>query len=180
MAVRPFGDKWPEIAHNVYIDETALVIGDVALGEDVSIWPMAVIRGDVHAIRIGRRTNIQDGSVVHVTHDSMHSPGGFDTVIGENVTVGHRAIVHACHIGDNCLIGMGAVIMDGVRIGDYTILGAGSLVPAERELEGGYVYLGAPARQVRPVNDREKEFLAYSADHYVKLKNAHLHGEPLD
>ena len=180
MTVRPFQDKQPEIAADAYIDETALVIGDVSLGEDVSVWPMTVIRGDVHAIRIGRRTNIQDGSVVHVTHDSDYSPGGFGTVIGENVTIGHRAIVHACCVGDFCLIGMGAIIMDGAVIGDYTIIGAGSLVPAGKELEGGFVYVGAPAQRVRALNDKEREFLAYSAEHYVKLKNAYMHGDALD
>jgi carbonic anhydrase/acetyltransferase-like protein (isoleucine patch superfamily) len=180
MTVRPFLDKHPDIAPNAYIDETALVIGDVSLGEDSSVWPMAVIRGDVHAIRIGRRTNIQDGSVVHGTHDSEYSPGGFGAFIGENVTIGHRAIVHACHVGDYCLIGMGAIVMDGARIGNYSIIGAGSLVPAGRELEGGYLYVGKPAQQVRPLNEKEMSFLDYSAEHYVRLKNTHLRGEPLD
>jgi len=174
MTVRVFHDKWPAIAHGAYIDETALVIGDVSLGEDVSIWPMTVIRGDVHAIRVGRRTNIQDGSVVHVTHDSEYSPGGFGTVIGENVTIGHRAIIHACSVGDFCLIGMGAIIMDGASIEDYTIVGAGSVVPAGKELEGGCLYVGTPARRVRNLTEKEREFLAYSAEQYVRLKNAHL------
>lgn len=178
--IRPFHHNLPDIAPHVYIDETALVIGDVSLGEHVSIWPMTVIRGDVQSIRVGSRTNIQDGSVVHVTHDGEFSPGGFATVIGENVTVGHRAIVHACTVGDFCLIGMGAIIMDGASVGDYSILGAGSLVPAGKQLEGGYLYVGSPARRVRALNDKERAFLAYSAEHYVKLKNAYMHGDALD
>jgi len=173
MAVRPFQDKLPEIAPGAYIDDAALVIGDVVIGEDASVWPMTVIRGDVHEIRIGPRTNIQDGSIVHVTHASEHTPGGFYAHIGADVTIGHRAIVHACTVGDFCLIGMGAIVMDGAVIEDYTIIGAGSLVPAGKELEGGHLYLGSPARPVRPLTDGEKKFLEYSAAHYVDLKNRH-------
>jgi len=180
MNIRPFQDKLPEIAPGVYIDESALVIGDVAIGEDASVWPMTVIRGDVHKIHIGPRTNIQDGSIVHVTHDSEHAPGGYATHIGADVTIGHRAVVHACTVGDFCLIGMGAIVMDGAVIGDYAIIGAGCLVPGDKQLEGGHLYMGSPARQVRALNDTEKGFLAYSAEHYVRLKNAHLRGDPLE
>lgn len=173
MAVRSFGDKHPDIPASVFVDETALVIGDVSIGEDSSIWPMTVLRGDVHTITVGSRTNIQDGSVVHVTSDSEHSPGGFAAHIGNDVTIGHRAIVHACTVGDCCLIGMGAIIMDGAVIGDHAIIGAGSLVPSGKQLEGGYLYLGSPVKRVRALNDEEKGLLAYSADHYVRLKNRH-------
>lgn len=180
MTVRPFQDKQPDIAPGVFVDETALVLGAVTIGEDSSIWPMAVIRGDVHEARIGRRTNIQDGSVVHVTHHSDYTPGGYPAVIGDNVTIGHRAVVHACTIGDFCLIGMGTVIMDGARIGDYAMIGAGSLVPPGKRVEGGCLYVGTPARRVRVLTEEEKGLLAYSADHYVRLKNAHLRGDPLE
>jgi carbonic anhydrase/acetyltransferase-like protein (isoleucine patch superfamily) len=180
VTVRPFHGKLPDIEPGVYIDDTALVLGAVTIGEDSSIWPMTVIRGDVHMVHIGHRTNIQDGSVVHVTHDSDHAPGGFPAVIGDNVTIGHRAVVHACTVGDFCLIGMGAVIMDGVRIGDYAMVGAGSLVPPGKQLEGGCLYVGTPVRRVRALTEEEKGLLAYSAEHYVRLKNAHLRGDPLE
>lgn len=174
MTIRPFQEKLPDIDPSAFIDETALVIGAVSIGGDSSVWPMTVVRGDVHSISIGARTNIQDGTVVHVTHDSEHTPGGFATRIGDDVTIGHRAIVHACTVGDCCLIGMGAIIMDGAVVGDYSIIGAGSLVPAGKELKGGQLYLGTPVRRVRALNEKEKAFLAYSADHYVRLKRAHM------
>ncbi len=173
MAVRPFQDKIPDIAPGAYVDDTALVIGDVTIGGDSSIWPMTVIRGDVHSITIGERTNIQDGSVVHVTHDSEYTPGGFPTVIGDDVTIGHRAVVHACTVGNVCLVGMSATIMDGAELGDYTIIGAGSLVPAGKKLEGGHLYLGSPVRRVRALSEGEIASLEYSARHYVDLKNRH-------
>lgn len=176
MTVRSFHKKHPAIPASAFVDETALVIGDVTIGEDSSIWPMTVLRGDVHSITVGSRTNIQDGSVVHVTHDSEHTPGGFAATIGNDVTIGHRAIVHACAIGDFCLIGMGAIIMDGAEVGDYSIIGAGSLVPSGKQLEGGYLYLGSPVKRVRELNEEEKGLLKYSADHYVRLKNAHMEG----
>lgn len=176
MTVRSFQKKHPAVPTSTFIDETALVIGDVTIGEDSSIWPMTVLRGDVHFITVGARTNIQDGSVVHVTHDSEHTPGGFAASIGNDVTVGHRAIVHACTVGDFCLIGMGAIIMDGAVIGDHSIIGAGSLVPSGKQLEGGYLYLGSPVKRVRALNDEEKALLAYSAEHYVRLKNSHMQG----
>lgn len=179
MTVRSFKNWYPAIPASAFVDETALVIGDVTIGEDSSIWPMSVLRGDVHSITVGARTNIQDGSVVHVTHDSEHTPGGFAAAIGNDVTVGHRAIVHACTVGDFCLIGMGAVIMDGAAIGDHAIIGAGSLVPSGKQLEGGYLYLGSPVKRARALSDKEKEALAYSAEHYVRVKNAHQHGTPL-
>lgn len=174
MTIRSFQGRQPAVPASTYVDETALVIGDVTIGEDSSIWPMTVIRGDVHTITIGSRTNIQDNSVVHVTHASEHTPGGFAATIGNDVTVGHRAIVHACTIGDFCLIGMGAIIMDGAEVGDYSIIGAGSLVPSGKQLEGGYLYLGSPVKRARALSDKEKEALVYSAEHYVRVKDAHM------
>ena len=174
MVLREYRGTSPRIAGTAYVDETALVIGDVTVGEDSSLWPMVVVRGDVHSITIGRRTNIQDGSILHVTHDGKFSPGGMALAIGDGVTAGHRVILHACTVGNYCLIGMGATIVDGAVPDDRLIIGAGSLVPANRKLEGGYLYVGAPVRQVRKLTAGEIEFLEYSADHYVKLKDLHM------
>lgn len=174
MAIRPFNSKTPKIGDNVYIDEAAIVIGDVSIGDDASIWPTAVIRGDVETICIGAGTNVQDGAVLHVSHAGDYSPKGHPLTIGKNVTIGHRAVIHACTIGDYCLIGIGAIVMDDAELGDYVMLGAGALVPPGKKLEGGYLYVGAPAKQMRALTVAEKDFLEYSARHYVKLKNAYL------
>ena len=179
MTIRIFAGKMPEIANSAYVDESAQVIGDVKIGEDSSIWPMTVVRGDVHFICIGKCTNIQDASVLHVTHDGKFSPGGFPLVIGDHVTVGHRVTLHACTVGSYCLIGMSATIMDGAVLGDRIIVGAGSLVPTGKVLEGGYLYVGSPVKRVRALNEKELEFLEYSANHYVKLKNQHKNPERL-
>ncbi len=173
MSIRTFEGHAPRIADSAYVDAQALVIGDVHLGEDSSVWPMSVIRGDVHSIRIGARTNIQDGSVVHVTHDCEYSPGGNAVAIGDDVTVGHRVIVHACEIGDRCLVGMGSVILDGAVVEPDSMIGAGCLVPPGKRLEGGALWIGSPARKVRELSPEELEFLRYSAAHYVDNKNRH-------
>ena len=173
MTIRRFQDKTPIIDDSAYIDDTALVIGDVEIGANSSVWPMTVIRGDVHSIRIGERTNIQDASVCHVTHDGDFSPGGFPLTVGNNVTVGHRVLLHACTVGDDCLIGMAATIMDGAVIEDNVIVGAGSLVPTGKRLESGYLYVSSPVKRVRELNDKELAFLKYSAEHYSKLKDLH-------
>ncbi|WP_305906648.1 gamma carbonic anhydrase family protein [Methylomarinum sp. Ch1-1] len=173
MAIRKFKDKHPQTGNNVYIDDSAVVIGDVTLGDDVSIWPTVVVRGDVESISIGAQTNVQDGSVLHVSHAGDFSPQGYPLAIGRCVTIGHRAVVHACSVGDYCLVGIGAIIMDGAVLEDYVMLGAGALVPPGKKLESGYLYVGAPAKQVRPLSDEEKRFLEYSARHYVQLKDEH-------
>ena len=157
--VRPFKNSQPKIGKNVFIDESAIVIGDVVIGDDVSIWPTTVIRADVESIRIGAGTNVQDGSVLHVSHAGDYSAEGHPLTIGKGVTIGHRAVVHACTVGDCCLIGIGAIIMDNAVLEDYVMLGAGALVPPGGKLEGGYLYVGAPAKQVRPLKESEKEFL---------------------
>lgn len=171
---RSFQDKSPRLGSQVYIDPAAVVIGDVSLGNDASVWPMTVIRGDVHRIEIGAESNVQDGCVLHVTHDGEFSPGGRPLLIGTGVTVGHRAVLHGCSIGDHCLIGIGAIVMDGAVLGDNVMLGAGSLVPPGKCLEAGFLYVGSPARQVRPLQQAELGFLYYSARHYVQLKNRYL------
>lgn len=176
MTIRIFAGKVPDIADSAYVDESAVVIGNVKIGEDSSIWPMTVVRGDVHSITIGKGTNIQDASILHVTHDGKFSPGGYPLVVGDYVTVGHRVTLHACTVGNYCLIGMSATIMDGAVLGDKLIIGAGSLVPTGKTLEGGYLYVGSPVKRVRELNDKELEFLEYSAVHYVKLKNQHMRG----
>lgn len=174
VPIRAFEDHYPQLGAAVYIDDSAVVIGDVSLGDDVSVWPMAVIRGDVERIRIGAGTNVQDGAVLHVSHAGKFSPLGHPLTIGKGVTIGHRAVVHACTIGDYCLIGIGAIIMDDAVLEDYVMLGAGSLVPPGKRLVSGFLYVGSPAKQARPLSATEKEFLEYSAAHYVLLKNRHL------
>ncbi|MEQ8288887.1 MAG: gamma carbonic anhydrase family protein [Gammaproteobacteria bacterium] len=171
MTIRSFNDNSPAIADSAYVDETALVIGDVSIGADSSIWPMTVVRGDVHSITIGERTNIQDASVLHVTHDGEFSPGGYPLTVGDDVTVGHRVLLHACTVGNLCLIGMSATVMDGAVIEDKVIVGAGSLVPTGKKLESGYLYVGSPVKRVRELNEKELAFLEYSAEHYSKLKD---------
>ncbi len=174
MSIRRFNEKQPILGEAVFIDDSAVVIGDVTIGNDVSIWPMTVIRGDVESITIGEGTNVQDGSVLHVSHAGKFSTQGHPLRIGNYVTIGHKAVVHACTIGDYCLIGIGAIIMDDAVIEDYVMLGAGSLVAPGKRLESGYLYVGSPAKQVRPLKEAEKEFLQYSAEHYIHLKNEHL------
>ena len=173
MAIRDFEDILPDLHPDAYVDETALVIGDVTIGKNSSIWPYTVVRGDVNRIQIGASTNIQDNSVLHVSHDGPYNPGGFALDIGDNVTVGHRVILHGCTIHNDCLVGMGSTIMDGVIVHPDTIIGAGSLVTPGKELESGFLWLGSPARKVRELTDEERESIAYSARHYVKLKNRH-------
>lgn len=175
--IRTFEGITPQLGAGVFIDETALVLGDVVLGDEVSIWPMTVLRGDVNSIRIGARTNIQDNSVLHVTHDGPYTPGGVGLTVGEDVTIGHRVILHACEIGDRCLIGMGAIVMDEAVLDDDVFLAAGTLVPPGKHLEGGYLYRGR-AEQVRPLSDKERANLKYSAEHYVRVKNRHMAVNP--
>lgn len=176
MSLRTYNNHTPSVADNVYIDESSVVIGDVTIGCDSSIWPLVAIRGDVNSITIGHSTNIQDGSVLHVTHDGPYdyNRGGYSLAIGNNVTVGHNVILHGCTIEDNCLIGMGTIIMDGAIISTSTIIGAGSLVSPGEKLEAGCLYVGRPARKVRELNTEEIESIQYSAKHYVKLKNTYL------
>jgi carbonic anhydrase/acetyltransferase-like protein (isoleucine patch superfamily) len=171
MAVRDVEGVLPQLHPGVFVDPMALVAGRVAIGEDSSVWPMSVVRGDVNLISIGARTNVQDGSVLHVTHDSEYAPGGNPLVIGNEVTVGHKVVLHACTVEDLCLIGMGTIVLDGALIRSCAMIGAGSVVPPGKELEGGYLYLGSPARRVRALTQKEMRYLKYSAEHYVRLKN---------
>ena len=175
--LRKFQGIRPTIGENCFIDPQAAVIGDVTLGNDSSIWPGAVLRGDVNKITVGARSNIQDNSVCHVEHKSKNNPAGYSLTIGDDVTVGHNVILHGCTIADRCLIGMGSIVLDGVVIEPDVLLGAGSLVAQGKTLESGYLYLGSPAKKVRELTPAEKEHFVYSAKHYVKLKEQYLNDE---
>ncbi|MBM4207739.1 MAG: gamma carbonic anhydrase family protein [Gammaproteobacteria bacterium] len=174
MNIRRFNNIFPTIGESVYIDPSAVIIGDVTLGDHVSVWPAAVIRGDVAGITVGDNTNIQDGSVLHVTHYGKFTERSYPLTIGHDITIGHRAVIHACTVGNYCLIGMGAIIMDDAVLEDYVMLGAGALVPPGKRLTGGHLYVGVPAKEIRSLTDSEKEFLRYSSQHYVALKNQYL------
>lgn len=176
MSISPYLDHTPQLGARVYIAPSAAVIGKVTIGDDSSVWPMAVARGDVHSIHIGARTSIQDGSVLHVTHDGPYRPGGRALFIGDDVTVGHRAVLHACTIGNACLVGMGALILDDVVAEDFVMIGAGAVVTPGKRLESRGLYVGSPAKRVRELKPAEIEFLTYSAGHYVKVKDNYLSG----
>ena len=174
MSLRPYRGRLPQLAARVYVDPAAVVIGDVVLGEDSSVWPCAVVRGDVSPIRIGARSSVQDGVVLHVTHDGPYTPGGRGLAIGDDVTIGHGAVLHACTVGNACLIGMGATVLDGVVIEDKVMVAAGALVPPGKRLPSRTLWAGNPARQLRELNDEQVEQLYYSARNYVKVKNDYL------
>lgn len=164
----------PTLGKNVYVDGSARIVGDVILGDDASIWPLVAARGDVNKIRIGARSNVQDGSVLHVTRKSSQNPEGFPLLIGEDVTVGHKCMLHGCQLGDRILVGMGAIIMDGVVVEDDVFIGAGTLVPPNKRLESGYLYVGNPMQKKRPLKESELAFLKQSAVNYVVLKDEYL------
>ena len=174
MTLRPYLDKLPVLGERVYVDPAATVIGEVELGDDVSVWPGTVIRGDVNFVRIGARTNVQDGTIVHVSHHSPYNKAGYPTLIGEDVTIGHGAIVHACTIEDRVLVGMGAKILDGALVRKHGFVGAGAVVGPGKVVGEGELWLGNPARPARTLSDREIESLLYSAQHYVRLKDRYL------
>lgn len=174
MTIRSHAGQRPRVADKVYIDPDSVVIGDVEIGEGSSVWPMTVIRGDIHRIRIGARTSVQDGSVLHVTHAGPFNPDGFPLLIGDDVTIGHKVMLHGCIIGNRILIGMAAVIMDGAVVNDEVIIGAGTLVPPGKVLESGYLYIGNPVRQARALTDREMSFFDYTAKRYVDLGAKYL------
>lgn len=176
MNIRPYRGARPAIGQRVWIDPAAVVIGRVTIGDDASIWPGAVLRGDVNSIEIGARTSIQDGSILHVASDRLAGEGGIPLLVGDECTVGHRVILHACTIGARCLVGMGAIVMDGAVVGDEVVIGAGSLVPAGKRLPSRTLWLGSPARQARALTAKEIAMLAESAAHYVALKDDYLGG----
>jgi len=173
-SLRSFGDKSPSLGERVLIDPSAVVLGDVELGDDVSIWPQVTVRGDMHRIRVGARTSVQDGSVLHITHAGPYNPEGWPLEVGRDVTVGHGAILHGCVIGDRVLVGMGAVVMDGAVVEHDVVIGAGALVTPGKLLRSGYLYAGSPAREMRALNATEMDYFVYSANNYVALKDRHI------
>jgi carbonic anhydrase/acetyltransferase-like protein (isoleucine patch superfamily) len=172
--INSFKGVSPTLGKNVYVDGSARIVGDVVLEDDASIWPMVAARGDVNKIRIGARSNIQDGSVLHVTRKSEKNPNGFPLIIGDDVTVGHKCMLHGCQLGNRILVGMGAIVMDGVVVEDDVFIGAGTLVPPNKRLESGFLYVGNPMQKKRPLNDAEMAFLKQSAVNYVVLKDEYL------
>ncbi len=166
--IKPFIGKTPEIGKEVYISETAVVIGDVVLGDYVNIWFGSVVRGDMHYIKIGSKTNIQDNSVIHVT------TGISPTNIGSGVTIGHGAIIHGCTINDNCMIGMGAIIMDDAKIGEGSLIGAGSLVPPKMHVPPRSLVVGVPGKLVRSVSTDEYEMILERPQEYVDLASHYI------
>lgn len=177
MSILSFEGNHPLIADRVFIAESSVIIGQTVIGEDSSVWPGVVIRGDIHRIQIGKRTSIQDNSVIHVTHDSSYHPGGFATTVGDEVIVGHRVLLHGCVIQDRCLVGMGSIVMDGAVIESDVILAAGSLVPPGKVLNSGFLWMGSPAKAIRELKQSEYAEIVYSAKHYVKLKERYLNNQ---
>lgn len=173
-SLRSYKGIMPKVGNNTYIDNSAVIIGDITLADDVSIWPLVAARGDVNTITIGARSNIQDGTVLHVTRKSEHNPEGNPLIIGADVTVGHKCMLHGCILGDRILVGMGAIIMDGAIVEDDVFIGAGTLVPPNKILQSGYLYVGNPMRKVRGLKASESAFLKQSAINYVQLKNDYL------
>ena len=172
-SVRNFKQWTPKLGERVFIDSSAVVLGDVELGDDVSVWPQVSIRGDMHKIRVGARTSVQDNSVLHITHAGPFNPEGWPLIIGEDVTIGHSVTLHGCAIGNRVLIGMGAIVMDGAVVEDDVVIAAGALVTPGKRLESGFMYAGSPAKQVRPLKDKERAFFTYSANNEVNLKEEH-------
>ncbi|QJP06733.1 gamma carbonic anhydrase family protein [Pseudomonas multiresinivorans] len=174
MTIRSYQGKTPSLGERVFVDASAVVIGDVEIGADSSVWPLVVIRGDMHRIRIGARTSVQDGSVLHITHAGPFNPDGFPLTIGDEVTIGHKVLLHGCTIGSRILVGMGSIVMDGAVIENDVILGAGSLVPPGKVLESGFLYVGSPVKKARALSDKERAFFGYTAGNYVNLKDQHI------
>lgn len=172
--LRSFQGESPTVGERVFIDDSAAVIGNVTLGDDVSIWPQVAIRGDMHSIKVGNRTSVQDGCVLHITHAGPFNEAGWPLNIGSDVTIGHNATLHGCTIGNEVLIGMAATVMDGAVVEDRVVIAAGALVTPKKHLRSGFLYGGSPAREMRKLNDAEMSYFRYSAANYVKLKDQYL------
>ena len=163
--IRPYRGKYPRIAASAYIDPAAVIIGDVVIGEDSSIWPRTVVRGDVHYIRIGNRTNVQDGCVLHVMKDQ------YPLVLGDEVTVGHSVTLHGCTIESRVLIGMGCIILNGAVIGANSIIAAGTLITERTVIPAGSLVLGSPGKVKRPLTDADQNSIVAYAERYAAYKD---------
>lgn len=172
--LRSYKNIMPKVDDSVYFDPTSVIVGDIVIGKDSSIWPLVAMRGDVNIIRIGTRTNVQDGTVLHVTRKSDSNPEGFPLIIGDDVTIGHKCMLHGCTLGSRILVGMGAIIMDGAVVEDDVFIGAGTLVPPNKTLRSGYLYVGNPMKEARPLKESEIKFLKQSAVNYVELKDEYI------
>lgn len=172
--IRRFNGQTPQLGERVFVDPNAVVIGDVHIGRDSSIWPNTTVRGDMHRIRIGERCSIQDNSVLHITHAGPYNPDGYPLNIGNDVTVAHSVTLHGCEIGSRVLIGMGCIVMDGAVLEDDVVVGANSLVPPGKRLASGYLYVGSPAKPVRPLSEKEFDYFCYSSANYSRLKDQHI------
>jgi carbonic anhydrase/acetyltransferase-like protein (isoleucine patch superfamily) len=172
--LRSYKGITPSLHESAYIDESAVLVGDIIIGKDSSVWPLVAARGDVNHIKIGDRTNVQDGSVLHLTRATLNNPDGYPLIIGDDVTVGHKVMLHGCRLGNRILVGMGAIVMDNVTVEDDVIIGGGALVPPNKTLKSGFLYVGSPVKQARPLNPDELAFLKVSAQNYVQLKNEYL------
>jgi carbonic anhydrase/acetyltransferase-like protein (isoleucine patch superfamily) len=174
MVTKAFRGITPLFGQRVWLDDSAVIIGDVEIGDDSSVWPLVSIRGDMHHIRIGARCSIQDNSCLHITHASEFKPEGHPLIIGDDVTVGHKCMLHGCSIGNNVLVGMSTTILDGAVVDDKVMIGAGSLVPPNKHLQSGFLYLGSPVKQIRPLTEDELDYFKYAGSNYVKLKDEYL------
>lgn len=174
ISVRSFEEYSPQISNQVFIDKTALIIGQVNIGDDSSIWPMTIIRGDMHSINIGKRTSIQDGSVLHITHAGPFNENGWPLTVGDDCTIAHSVTLHGCTIGNQVLVGMGSIIMDGAIVEDKVVIGANTLVPPGKKLKSGFLYTGSPAKEVRALSEKELEYFCYASNNYRKLKDRFL------
>lgn len=174
ISLRNFQGKIPNIGQRVLIDPSAVVLGAVTLEDDVSVWPQVAIRGDMHSIRVGARTSVQDGSVLHITHAGPFNPEGWPLNIGCDVTIGHCAVLHGCTVGNRVLVGMSATVMDGAVVEDDVVIAAGALVTPGKHLRSSYLYAGTPAREVRQLSEKELAYFTYSANNYVRLKDQHI------
>lgn len=174
MVMKTFRGHAPHLGQRVWVDDTASVIGDVTIGDDSSIWPLVSIRGDMHHIRIGARTSIQDNSCLHITHASEYKPEGFPLEIGDDVTVGHMCMLHGCTIGNQVVVGMSSTVLDGAVVEDKVLIGANSLVPEGKRLETGFLYHGSPVKKVRALTEDELNYFQYAGKNYIKLKDEYL------
>lgn len=171
--IRNYAGVSPEIDNSAYVDDSAVIIGKVFIAENASIWCNSVARGDVSYIKIGKNSNVQDLTMLHVTHSNPGRTEETPLIIGDNVTIGHNCCLHACTLADNVFIGMGTTILDNAYIESNVMVGAGSLVPQGKRLESGYLYFGNPVKQIRKLSESEIDHIAYSAQHYVKIAKSH-------